>query len=503
MEPVVTAGPLGNGICGVVRESAAAAVEGAIALARHKVAALELRLDYLDPSALTLANVSHWVRLAECPVVLTLRRKPNGGEFPRSDAEQVQTLTALRSSGASFIDLEIETIEGYLRGDLGSIRQGDVRWIASYHDFERTPEDLNAIFRRLAATQADAFKVATLARSFTDNFRLLELTKTATREGSPMICAAMGEIGTLTRVLAPSAGSLWTYGSLARGLESAPGQFTVAELTDLYAIDRIDALTQVYGVIGNPISHSLSPHIHNPAFRQAGLNARYLPVPVQDLTDFARHLGRFAGLSVTIPHKVRILEWVDACDDSVRLTGAANTVVKRGDQFVAFNTDLDGVRCALREPLDQKIHRATLLGTGGAARAAAWVLKQAECAVMVLARDSQKARAFAVEFGFEHDALSRAERHRGDLLINATPVGMFPHVDETPIPKTALNYRYVFDMVYNPLETRLMREGRVRAKVISGLEMFIEQAARQFELWTGQPAPRELMRKIVLEKLQS
>jgi shikimate dehydrogenase len=272
-------------------------------------------------------------------------------------------------------------------------------------------------------------------------------------------------------------------------------------LKDLYAVDGINESTQVYGVIGWPIGHSLSPHIHNPALRQQGLNARYLPFPIKDLKDFVPQLRRFAGFSVTIPHKVQILDFVDVIDETVKQTGAANTLVNREGKLYAFNTDVYGTHQALRKAFEDGAHRATLLGTGGAARAAALVLKERECAVTVLARDARKAERFAGEFGFSCDALNQAGRYNGDLLINATSVGMSPAIDESPLPSDALNYRYVFDMVYNPLETRLLREARGRSVVISGVEMFVAQAARQFELWTGCQAPAQLMHDIVLRQL--
>jgi shikimate dehydrogenase len=262
-------------------------------------------------------------------------------------------------------------------------------------------------------------------------------------------------------------------------------------------------MTQVYGVIGWPVGHSLSPHIHNPALRLLGLNARYLPFAIRDLKDFAPHLRQFSGFSVTIPHKVRILDFVDVIDDTVKRTGAANTLVNRERKLYAFNTDVYGTHQALKKVFEDGAHSATLLGTGGAARAAAVVLKERHCAVTVLARDAQKAERFANEFGFSSDELSQARRYQADLLVNATSVGMSPAIDESPLPSDALNYRYVFDMVYNPLETRLLREGRGSSVVISGIDMFVAQAARQFELWTGRQAPSELMRDIVLRQLGS
>ena len=475
-------------------------MEASIVKARDSKGIMEFRLDYLRPEHLHASNVAKWVELAQGPVVLTLRRRANGGEFDGGEADQVRVLESLRGA---FVDLEIETIEGFLGGSLAPLKPAPFSWIASYHNFHETPPDLPVIYRRLRNCGANIVKIATQARNFSDNIRLFEQVDEARRDGIPIIIAAMGELGTFSRLTATGRGSLWTYASLQKGRESAPGQFTASELTNLYSVDEIDEATQFYGVIGWPVGHSLSPHIHNPALRQLGMNARYLPFPIQDLKDFGPHLRRFAGFSVTIPHKVQILDFVDVVDETVKETGAANTLVHRAGKLFAYNTDVYGTQQALKKPFDDGVDTVTMLGTGGAARAAAIVLKKMNCKVTVLARDVEKAQRFAAEFGFAGNALSNAEHCKGDLLINATSVGMSPGIDQSPIPAEALDYRYVFDMVYNPLETRLLREARRGSTVISGVEMFVAQAARQFELWTERKAPTQLMREIVLRQLAS
>jgi len=473
-------------------------MEASIAEARQLGGVLEFRLDYLSPEGLSATNVAKWVELAQRPVVLTLRRRANGGMFEGSEESQVRILKSL---SGTFVDLEIETIESFLGGSLASLKSTAKSWIASYHNFHETPAELSGIYRRLKNSGADVLKIATQATSFGDNFRLLELAEVARRDGLPIIIAAMGELGTFSRIMAPGRGSLWTYASLQKGRESAPGQLTASELTHLYSVDEIEESTQVYGVIGWPVGHSLSPHIHNPALRQSGLNARYLPFPIKDLKDFGAHLRHFAGFSVTIPHKVQIMDFADVADETVRQTGAANTLVNRDQRLFAYNTDVYGTQKALTTAFERGVQKVTLLGTGGAARAAALVLKGKHCKVTVLARNARKAERFAEEFGFQSDQLSQAVSYKGDLLINATSVGMYPAIDDSPLPADALDYRYVFDMVYNPLETRLLREARQGSVVISGVEMFVAQAARQFELWTEHEAPTQLMREIVSQKL--
>jgi 3-dehydroquinate dehydratase / shikimate dehydrogenase len=307
----------------------------------------------------------------------------------------------------------------------------------------------------------------------------------------------------VTRLLAPSWGALLTYASIEKGKESAPGQFQAAELQEIYSIDRIQPDTRYYGVLGYPLGHSLSPHIHNAAFRQLGLNCRYFPLPVRELQDFASSMDCFSGLSITLPYKQEIARFAQMVDDSVHETGAANTLVQQQGGWVAYNTDLDGIELALQSPLRAGISTAVLLGAGGAARAAAAFLKRKGCQVVVLGRDLQKVKAFAQFYGFGSGLLPDISNHAADLLINATPVGMAPLIEHSPLPADALQFKYVFDMVYNPLETRLLKLAREKGcQTISGLEMFIGQAARQFELWTAYPAPVDLMRETALQQLQ-
>ena len=490
-------------ICIAIGEKNASRIEEAIRKSGSSAAYLELRLDFLDRIDVCCSTFQAWKSLAGIPLIVTFRRRSNGGGFGGNEAEQVAVLEKAVEADVPFVDIEIETIESFLNGRLSSLKRTATRFIVSYHNFEETPADLEAIYHRLRRIKPDVLKIATLARSFSDNFRLLDLIEKAKGENLPIIVVAMGELGLYSRIVAPARGAFLTYGSVDSGRETAPGQLSATDLQDLYCLENMDAETEIYGVIGYPVGHSLSPHIHNAAFQIRDFNARYLPFSIPNLRDFGPHLRRFGGFSVTIPHKVGILDHVDDVDSQAQQIGAANTLVKRDKRIRAYNTDVDGIRYALRGPLREGVRQVMLLGAGGAARSAALVLKEAHCDVTVLARDRERARLFAQEFGFAHDLLSKAYKYRGDLLINSTPIGMFPQTDETPLSEDLINYRYVFDMVYNPLETRLMRESGSKAKVISGLEMFVAQAAKQFELWTGLEAPRDLMEAVVVKKLSS
>ncbi|MDE2665283.1 MAG: shikimate dehydrogenase [Acidobacteriota bacterium] len=496
--------PSPNGkICTVIRECDPGDFETAILESRRDSDLLEFRLDFLDPFQLTPERMQDWVALAGVPVIGTLRRKPFGGRFEGGAFEQLEVLGRIRGAGFSFLDIEVETLEAVGPAPLKKIRDGSWRLIGSYHDFRETPSDLQSIFQRILAVNADVVKIATLAADFADNLRLLELVSQGRRQDLPVIAVAMGELGVYSRLVAPSRGAMLTYASTRAGQETAPGQFTSRDLKGVYGLNTIDADTLFYGVIGHPIGHSLSPQVHNHAFRHLGLNCRYLPLPTPKLEAFAPYLKRFGGLSVTLPHKVPVLRHVDEQHPSVAACGAANTLVRREDGLWAYNTDLDGVRHALRDCLDGSPGRAVLLGAGGAARSAGAVMRDAGWRVTVLARNRSRAEALARDFGFEADSLERSSRYSGDLLINATPVGMSPAIHESPVAGEALRYGTVFDMVYNPLETRLLREARNRARVVSGLEMFVGQAARQCFLWTGREAPLHGMREVVLRRMMN
>ncbi len=477
--------------------------ETAILQSRGDSDLMEFRLDYLDPSHLTLELMQRWVAMAGVPVIATLRRKPCGGLFAGSESEQLEILERIRGAGFSFLDVEVETLEAVAPSQLKKIKGGSCGLIGSYHNFQKTPSDLEPMFQRILAVNADVVKIATLAGCFADNLRLLEMISRAKDHGLPIIPVAMGELGAYSRLVAPSRGAMLTYASARAGQETAPGQLTSRDLKFVYRLNTINLDTVFYGVIGYPIGHSLSPQVHNVAFQKLGLNCRYLPLPTPSLEPFAPYLGCFAGLSVTIPHKIAVLKYVAARHESVDKSGAANTLVKDENGLWAYNTDLDGVRYALRGCLGFSPRRAVLLGAGGAARSAAAVLKEARFHVTVLARNRSKAESLAQDFDFEADSLDRFKRYSGDLLINATPVGMSPASQESPVSEQALSYGMVFDMVYNPLETRLLREARRKAQVVSGLEMFMGQAARQFFLWTGREAPLQEMREVALSQLSS
>ena len=471
---------------------------------------LELRLDLLDDPASGAGVIRRILRRYPDTILLaTCRRRQNGGGLRANIERQIEILDAAVAAGAALVDIEIETAEGAPQS-LDRFR-GRVRLIISYHDFDRTPA-LNRAIRRLEKVPADIYKLATMARKPSDNARMLALP-TAHPE-KPMVLLVMGELGVPSRVLGLARKSIFVFaapdsdGAGKRGSPvqpTAPGQLPATVLRNLYRAHKCKASTEVYGVIADPVSHSMSPVIHNKAFQVRRLDAVYLPFLVRPamLADFFRAVEKLplAGLSVTLPHKQRVIRHLHAVDALAKQIGAVNTVFRRRGKLCGTNTDAQGIT----RPLEKRVRldKASVLvvGNGGAARAAVFALRDKGSRVTLTGRNPVRVRALARASGVE--ALDRAQLDRRgyDVLIHATPLGMHPHVGDCFFPQR-IPAELVFDLVYNPLETELIRRARAaRKQTISGLEMFVEQACAQFEVWTPDKAPRTAMRNAVLKQL--
>lgn len=475
-----------------------------LAHARHEAQAgesfLEIRLDYLAQPAQGLDVIRDLLQEhPDCTVLATCRRKQNHGRFTGSIDEQLRLLQAALHAGARAVDIEIETAENSPRRE--SFPKGGAL-ILSYHNFESTPA-MESVLRRMLRQPADAYKIVTTARKPTDMLRVLALGKAHAR--APLILLSMGDIGIPSRVVAAAHGSLYTYAAPATAEGTAPGQLNARLLRSLYRLDKISRTTKVYGVVADPVRHSLSPQIHNRAFQSKRLDAVYLPflVPppqLRDLFQFAAALP-LAGMSVTIPHKQRVVRYLDIVEPLARRIGAVNTVWRKSGKWRGTNTDAAGVTIPLGKVVRLARASVLLVGTGGAARGAAFALTDAGARVTVTGRNMEKADALAKACGATALSLSEAVQSHFDALVQATPVGMHPHEKETIFPDR-IPAQIVFDMVYNPLETRLIRDAKnAGLTVIPGLQMFLEQAAQQFEIWTGENAPRAVMERAALEAL--
>jgi len=465
---------------------------------------LEFRLDYLSKPGLALPRIKRFTESHPGTVVsATCRRAASGGKFRGSIASQLDVLTRAAAAGCQLVDVELQTANKCKPAVLQKLR-GRAALILSFHDFRATRK-LDETLEKMLAYPADFYKIVTTAATLSDNVTMI---KFLAREGDrhSLVSMCMGEQGIVSRVLGVRAGSVFTFASAGAGEETAPGQVTAQELRSVYRIEQVDAATRVYGVVGDPITHSLSPTIMNAAFRRENVNAVFLGLHAKTLKDLLTCVREIPihGISVTMPYKEAILSHLDNTDSHTAKIGACNTVVRAQDgKLYGFNTDASGII----RPLERRLNtlesaRILVIGAGGAARAAVFGLKERGAEVYIMNRSAAPARKLA------HQAHARImkrpdlKKFAFDVIINATPVGM-GNTRETPLQEKEINARYVFDMVYDPAETRLLKLAQARgAQVIPGIEMFVHQAARQFEIWTGKPAPWDEMLRVVLLALQ-
>ncbi len=475
---------------------------------------IELRLDWLpDPLqalpriARLLAGGSRRAKSKNLWLQATCRRQENGGRFRGPVSEQLEILRKAALAGCRLVDLEIESAEAAGREAVEALRRL-AALIISFHDFHRTPP-LEPLARRLRRFPADFYKLVPTATRQSDNCAVLDFLRSVSAEATEQkwIAFTMGEAGVPSRVLALARGSAFVYAASPgpNGPPAAPGQIAFKTLRQSFRAEKLGPRTAVYGLLGNPVNHSVGAAVHNAAFRACGLDAVYVPLLSNDLKDFRRAAERYplAGFSVTIPHKRTILRLVERMSPAVRLTGAANTVRVRHARWEAINTDVEGVsaplRSALRIPRGERLPRgfhALIVGNGGAARAASLALKQLRCRdLFITGRNPSRVRKFVRDLGGCALPLERLEHEHFDLMIHATSVGMWPQRDACLLRPEQINAGMVFDLVYNPPRTRLLELARARGcRTLSGLEMFLAQSALQFEYWTGQAAPYRLMR---------
>jgi len=495
-------------ICPLTSADAGAMRRDMLAAAQRGADTVECRLDYLDPPA----DREQLQRLLQNPpaeIIATNRPVREGGRFRGDEKQRLNLLHEAARCGPGWVDVEREVL-------------GEDAWdapvILSHHDFAKCPGDLEAIAASLDRSPAAVNKIAFAAAGPEDALRAFDILRASRK---PMIALAMGEAGVMSRILAAKFGAFGTFAALTAGAGSAPGQPTLDELKNLYRWEHIGPATGVYGVIGCPVAHSMSPAIHNAAFAAAGLDAVYVPLLIQPGAEnfnrfmdalLARPWMDWRGLSVTIPHKENALAYVgaDRCEPLARTIGAVNTITIGPDGGLqGHNTDyaaaVDALTCAMgisREQLSGR--RVAILGAGGAARAIVAALRHYHAEVTIYNRTLSRAEGLAAEFGARAEPLGAAKDLDAEIVINCTPIGMHPKMDASPLERIPSCAKVVFDTIYNPIETRLLRlAADAGARTVSGLEMFTNQAVAQFEIWTDRPAPREVMRQVVIDRLRA
>ncbi len=421
---------------------------------------LEFRLDYFSQPSAGLPKLKNFLEMhPEATVIATCRRAVNGGKFRGSVAAQLSLLLKAADSGFQLVDLELQSVKTLKPQELEEL-SNRVGLIISHHNF-RNSKKLEEPFEEMSEYPADFYKVVSTATNLYDNVGMMKFLE-ANSGKHEMVGLCMGEQGIISRVLGVRAGSIFTFGAASRGEETAPGQATASELRDTYRIESVDAATQVYGVAGDPVEHSLSPVMMNAAFRREAVNAVYLALHAKSLKDLLACVQNIPirGLSITMPYKQEIVEELENSDPLTRQIGACNTVVRSLDgKLYGFNTDVAGVLT----PLEQRLHlagaRVLLLGAGGVARAAAFGLKSKGAEVFITNRTPEKGQTLARQAKVKY--LKRAEiaKQSFDVIINATPVGM-GNSKQSPLEEKELNTKYVFDLVYVPAETRLVTMAR-------------------------------------------
>ncbi len=437
--------------------------------------------------------------------IATCRRVANGGSFAGTGADEIEMLRQAVSVGAHIVDLSLETAEEMAINPyaLAPLRRGPNALLLSWHDFRGTPA-LPPVLRRMRTIGADLYKIVPTATSLRDSFVLLDLLGQHGGRGD-VVAMSMGTPGMLTRVLGPRFGSRFTFGAGETGAETAPGQIDAMVLRDLYRINAITPATGIYGVFGKPISGSRSPVMLNTAFRTAGRDAVYLPLETEDADEVFVAWDRLglSGASVTMPLKERILPLIAELEPEAEVLGAANTLTRQPDGSArGSNTDVSGILVPLESRMSLPGKTALVLGAGGVARAAVFALQQRSCRITISNRTRTRAEALAEPSGAAVLSHAEVSGKRFDLILNGTPYGMPSSTMTAPVDFAATRCGLFFDLVYNPVETPLIRAAREHGiAVVPGVEMFLAQGAAQYETWTGQTAPREAMRDAVYQSL--
>jgi len=489
-----------NRLCAVVATPSAREAIRQLRVAGRYTRTVELRLDWLhsEHERTLLLKLLGKLKKNRLTLVATCRRILGGGKLAGGAQAELYWLSQAREAGCQWCDLEIETLRD-LPGQSARRLPLPPKILLSFHDFERTPPlPKNLVHARQG--EADAVKIAARARTLTDSLKLLRLA----HDSRDLVAVPMGEIGLPARLLALSRGSALAYAPVAAA--TAPGQVSLHDFKRLYRADSITKKTEVYGVIGNPIEHSLSPLLHNTGFIAAKRDAVYLPFLVENLREFVEAIPEFGlrGFSVTIPHKQTIVKYLAECDPMAEKIGAVNTVVVgKSGKLRGSNTDYLGVLRAFDGKLKLRNSRVLLFGAGGSARAAAFALADAGAEVLICARRESAARELARACGGQAIARKYLASACFEAIVNTTPVGMYPHPEASPLLQGELNCEIVMDLIYRPLRTKLLRIAAEKGiRTVSGVEMLLAQGFAQWELWMGKPAPEAAMRRAEMAKLK-
>ena len=478
-------------LCLTLAEQSSSTLLRKIARYNGKVPFIEVRLDYLSKPLVPVLPVEKATQF-----VATCRPKGEGGRYTGPERDRLELLQQAARSGFDWVDLEQDIATGF-RGSPST------RIIRSAHCFEQFPADLSSCFRDLRKQGGDVTKLAVFVSSTRELVVLLEWMESIPRE-IPCVILGMGVFGQPSRLLGAFFGNRWTYVAESDEVRAAPGQFTLKQALESYRMPSWEGLPSLYGVLGNPLGHSLSPTLHNRLFQHHGLKKIYMPCQVDDLDAWFGYVNRshcsFEGFSVTLPFKTEVVKHLRRVESSVK---AVNTLRKEGTGWEGFNTDYSGFLKPLQSEFPLKGKTAVVLGNGGVAHTVVTALQNAGVQVTVVGRNPDKVSRFSADYGCRNALFSDLPL-RTDLCINTTPVGQFPEVEDSPLTENQLDFEVVYDLVYRPEKTQLLQMAeRKGLKTISGVEMFIEQAALQFAAWTHIDPDRELVRDAIRQANRS
>ncbi len=465
-----------------------------IARSRRYAALFELRLDILHEE-----DVRPFIKKAGKPVVATCRPTWEGGGFTGSEPSRLALLADAVRTGAAYIDLEMQLGEATIRQFVRQNRRARV--IASRHYFDGTLPDPTREYQALRSTGAHVLKLAYRAGDVSDIQGVITFLKKAKSQKQKAVAIAMGEAGEPSRILYRKFGGWATYAAPVGGPPAADGQIPADVLHSLFRADALSGQTRIFGVVGNPVRYSKGIHLHNPLFQDARKNAVYCRFEVHDLARFMQHIvPHLQGLSVTLPHKIAIMDYLDEIEERAHSIGAVNTVIRRGRKLIGVNTDGSGALDAIEEKLRVNGKSFLVLGAGGAARAIVAEAKRRGAVVFVTNRTMTKAEELASATEAKATTVEKGSSY--DIVANATSVGMAPEVDSTPLPAGFVHMRLAFDAVYQPPESRFLREAKEQgAMTVSGVEMYLNQAAAQSRMYTGVKPDIRLMRRLIAHVL--
>lgn len=492
--------------------------------------AIEIRMDLITDGSLPELISTARRNSKKMIIIVTCRKKEEASlKVESSDIKDIKDqkdkMTILKQAiglGADYIDIELSEGQDIIEElKLFCERPGrSTKIIISYHNFQKTPpfDRLKEIFHQCREFKPAVVKIVTWAKKPEDNLQVLRLIPYARKYQQEIIALSMGDKGRISRMTALLLGNFLSFATLPEGAQSAPGQLTVSEMKQINKLLKNDEQQHVqpvssesprqlknYILLGNPVGHSLSPLMHNTALRALDMESHYNAFCVYDPAAAIQAIRGMdiRGASVTIPFKSAVMEYLDDISADALQIGAVNTIINNDGLLTGFNTDWIGLTATLKEAMSIKGKKFVIIGAGGTARAAVYgILKEGGFPV-VANRTAENSKKLALEFNCPYYSLGEIGKIKADCLINTTPVGMYPDIDKSPVSISALaGYKYVMDVIYNPLKTKLLSEASLwGCHVLSGLDMFVHQGAEQIKVWTGKDPDRALMKKVVKERL--